>query len=309
MKYFLVLFIISAFLVSCDDEEGILNLGGPTMTVSVTPPDDFGTISGGAGEVFSFDVDITADEGFNVFRVNEIVDGSSTNLWERTRASGTDVTSFDTVFTYTLSAAYIDQNVQLELEVVDDEGETTTDIFTIEVTSTVRSFTQFLLVPPSDDEASKTFFSTTTGERYSVNDVEAGTNISSADIDFGYYYGQTNMATLQSPAQFPNNVGNSNASYNLADWNELNTTELKMTNISLEDFMANDDDVSFIQDAFTNASAGANSQMATNLVKDDIVAFKLDEDQGGKFGLIRVIEVKTGTGVDDGITIEVLIVE
>ena len=305
-NYFFILALVSGVLVSCDEDDG-LDFGGPDMTVFVTPADDAGVIEGGSGQEIEFDVSVTAEDGFNVFRVIEVINGTETTLWERTRATGTQVTSFDTTFMYTLSSAFIDQNVSLELEAVNDAGETTTEVFTIEVTGTVNAYTAVLLVPPLDSEESNTFFSAETGLTYSLNDVQAGT-INSDEITFGYYYGQTNEATILSPAQFPSTVGNANAQYNLSGWNDLNETQLVATTITPEQFMENDDDVSYIRDAFNNAGNGDN-QLVANLAEDDVLAFQLEEDDGGNYGLIRVTELAPGIESDKYIELEVLVVE
>jgi len=306
-NYFFILTLISVVLVSCDEDDP-LNFGGPEMTVFVTPADDAGVIEGSSGDQIEFDVSVTAEDGFNVFRLIEVVNGTETTLWERTRASGTQVTTFDTTFMYTLSSAFIDQNVSLELEAVDDASETESEVFTIEVTGTVNAYTTVLLVPPLANEESNTFFSAETGLAYSVNDVEAGT-ISSDQISFGYYYGQTNMATILSPAQFATTVGNANAQYTLSDWNVRNETQFVETDITPEQFMENDDDVSYIRDAFDNASDGTDNQLVTNLAKDDVIAFQLSEDDGGNYGLIRVTELLPGIESDKYIELEVLVVE
>lgn len=305
-NYFFIFVLLSGvFLVSCD-EEGGLNLGGPTMTIIVDPADDAGVITGGSGEEIEFEVSVTANDGFNVFRVRERVGGTSDILFERTRQTA-GVTSFDTTFTYTLQPEFIDQDVSLTLEAVDDAGETTTEVFTIDVTATVVSYTAVLLFPPTADEKSKTFFSTVTGLTYSVDDVEAGTGINSSEIDFGYYYGSDREASILSPAQFPQqDIG---PNYLLADWDQLNQTVLKLTDITLAEFQENDENVSFIQQAFDDAIAVGSDQIVPNLEVDDIIAFQLDEDRGEARGLIRVIGIISGTGVNDSIEIEVVVIK
>lgn len=61
---------------------------------------------------------------------------------------------------------------------------------------TVAEYEAVLLMAPVKNEdniigsrTSKTFFNADNGETYSVEDVQAGTDVTSADIDFGYFYG------------------------------------------------------------------------------------------------------------------------
>ncbi len=67
--------------------------------------------------------------------------------------------------------------------------------------------------------------------------------------------------------------------------------------------------MSFIQQAFDDAIAVGSDQIVPNLEVDDIIAFQLDEDRGEARGLIRVIGIISGTGVNDSIEIEVVVIK
>ncbi|MFW5761663.1 MAG: hypothetical protein ACOCXH_11850, partial [Cyclobacteriaceae bacterium] len=84
--YFFILALIAGVLVSCDEDDG-LDFGGPELIVTVDPADDAGVITGSSGEQIEFDVSVTAEDGFNVFRVRESVGGTTDILFERTRQS------------------------------------------------------------------------------------------------------------------------------------------------------------------------------------------------------------------------------
>ena len=49
--------------------------------------------------------------------------------------------------------------------------------------------------------------------------------------------------------------------------------------------------------------------IVTNLGVDDVLAFELDQDQGGNRGLIRITAVEPGIDANDYIEVEVLVVK
>ncbi len=81
---------------------------------------------------------------------------------------------------------------------------------------------------------SQTFFSADNGLTYSVEDVVSGASVTSAEIDFGYYYGTTNRASLASPAEYPREI------YDLtstgANWNDVNATAFRPISLTVEGF-------------------------------------------------------------------------
>ena len=101
---------------------------------------------------------------------------------------------------------------------------------------TVAEYEAVLLEAPLGDRTSKTFFNSKNGMTYTVQEVIDGNDISSADIDFGYYYGQTNEASIASPNDYPTNIQDLTSSG--ANWSALNATTFRTTNLTLDDFNA-----------------------------------------------------------------------
>ncbi len=165
----------------------------------------------------------------------------------------------------------------------------------------VAIYNPVLLVAPLKDpdnvvgsRTSKTFFNADDGETYSVEDVQAGTNVSSADIDFGYYYGASNRASLASPAQYPTAIYNLTSSG--ANWNDLNATSFRLTNNLLPsgfDAIGEADAARLVQEY---EIASNDEGEITNLTAGDFFAFKTVDE---RYGLIRVLSI-TGTDGSDG---------
>ncbi len=168
----------------------------------------------------------------------------------------------------------------------------------------VTSYATFLLASPTIEGNSETFFSTSTGERYSNNDVVTTNEPVSEKIDFGYYYGSTDEATIASPDSYPQEIYTG-----LAAWNNPNDTDFRATTMLPEDFAV----VSFSQGSDVEAEFEAGTELdnpgrAKGLQADDVIAFKTAD---GRFGLFKVVEIVDGNndgnfdGIQDGIEIEV----
>ncbi|MEK6480276.1 fasciclin domain-containing protein [Catalinimonas sp. 4WD22] len=162
----------------------------------------------------------------------------------------------------------------------------------------------FLLAAPDSDLMSETFFSSITGDVFTYNEVAGTDDAISASIDFGYYYGETNLATLASPDAWPTNA----ALYGgLEEWGTRNNTDFRLTNLTTEGF----DIIAASQGERVAAeyeigTPYTNTGRATALDEGLVVAF---QTEGGQFGLIKVVEIIGTDGSDDGIRLEVKVTE
>lgn len=168
----------------------------------------------------------------------------------------------------------------------------------------VTTYEAFLLAAPTGDEMSETFFSTSSGELYSFNEVISTTEPVSGTIDFGYFYGSTLEATLLSP---DNGNWTSTVGYDMNQWNMTNTTVFRTTTLLPEGFDAlassQGDD---IEAEFEAGTAVESPGRVPNLTADDVVAFQTED---GRFGLVKVVEVVGTDGSDDGLRIEVKVTQ
>ncbi len=165
----------------------------------------------------------------------------------------------------------------------------------------VAAYDAVLLAAPLKDpdnvvgtRTSETFFSADDGLTYSVEDVVRGASVNSADIDFGYYYGATDRASLASPAEYPKEI------YDLtstgANWNDVNATAFRpVNNFTLDDFDAitEADAARLVQEY--EISSGDVGQI-TDLAAGDLFAFRTVDN---RYGILRVLNI-TGTDGSDG---------
>ena len=164
------------------------------------------------------------------------------------------------------------------------------------------SFTAVLLAAPLGDKSSETFFSNPiTGDTYSVNEVNSSSAPISAFVDFGYYFGLTNGASVASPDSYP-----TTGFYDLEaeGWGVIKNTDFKTTNMEAAAFDAVDADAdpSDISGEFEAGADPDNTGRVTGLAVDQVVAFRT---QDGRFGIFKVVDLDEGTGADDSMTIDV----
>lgn len=312
-KFFNYIFALTAiaalgFMSSCsDDDETPTIEGAPTVSIIGDPDPNF---KDQAGKAISFTVKAEAPLGFNVFRVNKSIDGSNDLSYSieinrnDDEYTGNNVLSYP--FSYTLQGSEIGKDVVFTFQVVDDEENQ--DKLEVKLVTeapaeeSVAVYSAFLLVPPAGDKSTKTFFSSTDGKTYTVNEIN-GANPISPSIDFGYYYGENDKASLSAPENFPAKVFDLKAQ----GWSQYNETVFRPTGLSVSDF----EEIT-VYDKAALASAfelgdGESKGTITNLAVDKIYAFTTDDSKvgGSKFGLIRVKSIKEGAGINDGIDLEV----
>ena len=295
------------YLTSCDPGE-IINPARPTISFADESGNTLTSLDGIPGDEQTIVVTVEAEGGFNRLAWSLWIGTDSTFVDERSRG-----TSIDSVATFTLTYTHVDSLVGqapfMEFLAVDEEGQTATgtlNINTTEPPNPVTSYTAFLLAAPTDDQTSETFFSTIDGETYSMGAVLGTTEPVSAEIDFGYFYGQTSNATLASPAEYP-------FAYGQANWGTRNNTLFRTTSLdatAFDNIGANDgDDIAAAYEAGTAVTSG-NGEQARNLAVGQVLAFVTDADKasnGGKFGLIKVVSITGTSGSDGRIEIEVKI--
>lgn len=298
-NYFLSLFAFAAllFFASCGEDLELPDLGDPT--ISINPSD---SVSVAPGDTVDIEVTFSGvEEGTEAQVVSDAAGG--TFLPDNTVASGETVQfvvpqDAQAGGTYTLTFTVQGQNAQASEQLL------------VNVVVNVTQYEAVLLQAPVKNpdnvpgsRTSETFFSADDGNVYSVEDVVQGTNISSAGIDFGYYYGQTNEASLASPAAYPSTI------YDLgptgANWSTLNETLFRTTTLTSADF-----------DAFTVAQGdeiagefevgSGETQEITNLAEGSVYAFKTADE---RFGLLRIEEIVPGIESDKYIVINVKVTQ
>ena len=151
--------------------------------------------------------------------------GTPTEYDRATPAEGATVLTYE--FEYVLVEEEIGEDVYFDFEVDHMGAETSPQTITIITNSPpARSYTAVLVYSPTANIKSATFFSTDLGMTFSSDSVISSPAAISPSIDFGYYYGATDNASLASIAQYPALFAQS-----VDTWNTQNETQFLSTDL------------------------------------------------------------------------------
>ena len=217
------------------------------------------------------------------FTITVSMNGATpTTAFDTTDLSGESFEKEFSFFTSGLSGSSEKWTYTIE----DNRGRKTSTSYTITTsgsagTGTVNTFSTELL--GSYQNSNPGFYATTTGTRYFRN--TAVNN--QAAIDFVYFYGATNEATLAAPND-PD--ANSISDLKLNTWSTKNATVFKTTLLTAGAFDAitNSGDITTAYNSGTDTTPTSRANM---LAVGDVIAFKT---QAGKMGLIKVTALSAG---------------
>ena len=281
----------------------------PVQPASLLFNPDSTSFTGQPGETRSFQISASAPSGFVSLVVDKTVGtGSPVELANYPDDNADNVVVQQ--FTYTFDTTDVGQTVVLTITLSETGTAGVTkmiDVTTNPIPSpTARSYTAVLLYAPLGNLMGESFFSTNTGATYSPDSITNTSTALSPDIDFGYYYGTSNHASLASPEGFTSTV----FSGQVAGWNTLNDITFKLTDITPSQYteMSTFAD---IDDAYAAGSDPTTPNILTQLAADQVIAFATDpnKDGGSKKGLIMVSEISGTTGSNDYIKLEILVQE
>lgn len=294
-NYYLSVLAIASlgFMTSCGDDDEIEPEERPTIEFIGGTGFTSGDKSVPAGEQIT--TKVVARSGQSDTNLERFTIKVSTN-------GATPATLFDTTdlkgesFEYT--ASFFTQGVAgtsvYTYTIEDNKGRTSDNSYTITTTSTstgpLNTFSTQLL--GSYNNAAPGFFATSTGTRYFRN---TAINNQGA-IDFVYFYGASNQATLAAPND-PD--ANTISELKLNTWTTKNATTFKRTALTPQGFTAIAD-VNALQVAYNSGTDTTPTSRANMLAVGQVIAFKT---QAGKRGLIHVKALTPGA--DQSITIDV----
>jgi hypothetical protein len=271
----------------------------PSIALDEDNPDILnGTLNATVGRIFRLRYRYTFPAGFGQFKIILSVNGniSVTIVNELPPTQGLGVTdAIESFFDNT----YLGQELIYTLEVTDILGNTEQIVVPVElIQPPVIIYTSVILEVPSDDENSKSFFSTNIGSTYSLNDVSNTDGNLSKEIDFGYFYDDISMASLTGPGNYPSSI------YRLGpngeEWLTLNITNFRKTSLSNSEFDVLDENSQSEIEAIFEDASGDNILIISNLQEGDIIAFKTDlKNSKNPRGVFRVIGI-TGNSLQGG---------
>ena len=178
-------------------------------------------------------------------------------------------------------AAYV-----YKFTVTDNNDLSASESFTITVSGgPIKTWTTTLGSHQSNTGSS---FASITGEVFQMTEAKANSTL----IDFMYYYGASNLATIAAPDDADAaTVFTGTAA--LSTWTTKNSTRFKTTSLTAANFDAITDD----SDIVANATGAADTD-ENQLAVGNVIAFMTDPGKAGgsKMGLIKITTINTGAG-------------
>lgn len=258
--------VVGMGFTSCsDDEDAFINI-----TVEGNVPE---TLT--VGESLTINYSVVSSDRLDIieYLINNEVVGSVEDFTSNTSHTGS----------FTITAEEVG-TIYATIRVSDRKGKVEPRDFSIEVESNIESFTA-VLMGNYDDTEHGSFFSTVNGEVYMIT--PAGEN--SELIDFAYFYGSNNSATITAPDNDEViGTGDSKLYAPVAEWATRNATRFNQlfSGITVEEFDAMNNDALIV----ANTASDVDLKMANLLNKDALVAFITAD---GKKGIFKVADLDT----------------
>lgn len=275
------------FLYSCGEDEEVFDV--PVIT--------FSPVSGASvqvGEDLDVTVTVVAAGGFNVLRATN---GTQTVEFPR-GSQGVTMNADNTQaeVTITLGGEEVGEYT-VTFTAVDDQDQVTEATYMFTTTSPDALIqTEIIFAAPLGNGASYSFYSVDDNTLYRHNDVMGTTAPVSSTIDLCYYYGNTDQASIVSPAMFPAAI------FDISGWGTKNETAMiQVTNLSAEQFNALTTvaDVEAVLESVSNEDAYLGY---TGLSVNDIIAFETTSGTAGVF-IVRALN----TGFTGSIELEMIL--
>ena len=211
------------------------------------------------------------------------------------RAFGSQTSSFDTIISvntfsidFLLTAFPEAGSETVTFTITDAEGETASINLILTTEITLNFFEEVTL--GDQDNAIGSSFASIDGTVYSLAEAMAN----SEKIDFVYFYGATNKATLCAPSDDAAAQVYNNATTGVAMWATRNATKFIATETTAEEFDAIpvDNDTQVI-----TLATGAELSLINNLDHADAPKVLGFITAAGKSGLIKITEITVGNGL------------
>jgi len=276
--FFIGLAVLSVGLfTSCEEDETatgpsiqfITGTGVITADATVDVYDEFKfkcLVSSGSADLMSFDIkenNVSIGGSFPINSSDDIFDKVSFT------AEATIIVAETGTFTYTFIAT-------------DEDGLTETKTIVITVGTNINSYTD-KIIGANQNTTLGSSFASIDGTIYNMTNATANQN----KVDFVYYYGATNLATLAAP----DNADAQTIFTAISGWTTKNATKFGATTITGTAFDAIDNDTDII-----TAADGLTASDATDLAVGDVIAFVTASTSANasKKGLIKIVSIATG---------------
>lgn len=291
-NYFFTLLILLSLglLSSCEDTgEEVIIEPGPSITLSRTSA----TVT--AGEAATVDYSVIAESRLEVIRIYR----ENTLFDEVTDFVNND--SHTDILSYTTNSDEAGTTVTFRFEAEDRKDRVSNETFTITVEEDIPEIPvlsyEATLLGAQNNANTGSFYDADENQVYLLN----GARENAATIDFVYYYGATNLATLASP----DDPTIEEVLPQIEQFSVRNNTAVRRTDLSASDFDAIGSTDGFqISTIFETGTAPTEETRVNELSEGDVFAFRTADEQEG---LVRVSDIE-GTGAGR-ITIDVKVID
>lgn len=263
--------------------------------VKPTPKFDFITDAGytsanatvTAGSLVKIGIDASGSENLESVGVRTQVGSAQEAIFPLTSTGDSIITSLKTkdfTFEFEYQAGQLPTNERITVIVKMSNGTQTSKSIVLTVTAPAKPVTE-ALARQMGAQNNATF-----GSYYSMTDnvalLQAEANAAPASVDFIYYYGSSNLATLAAPddAQVVSVMGNTQ----LSSWSTKNATRFKK--VSGFDFDGLTESTALAEEI----AKGGLTSMANNLAQGDVVIFVTAGAQ--TYGVLKVVSISPASG-------------
>ncbi|ACF14716.1 hypothetical protein Ctha_2265 [Chloroherpeton thalassium ATCC 35110] len=302
----LVLLLVAASanftLTGCDDDDSSTGVDNTIPTISnvmvsvnsgtataITFTSNAASAEYWTGDVLSFSFQANDDDEVTAVKAM----AGTTELYNQTFEGSAQQTGL--TFTYTVGSSDTD----IIITVTDSDDEVATYTYTVNVAVAVTENSSITL--GAQENVTGSFCASIEGDVYTVSQVASASN--QEKVDFVYFYGSTNEATIASP---DDEAVATITTFGISDWTTKNSTVFKATTLGESDFN-NIGSVSELEAAYAEATDSYDpNTRANHLTESTVFAFATDADRGSKTGLVLVEELTANSTGSIKITIKVM---
>jgi hypothetical protein len=273
LQLFSLFAAISLFtMTSCNKEEDMVD-PAPTATIASSTP-----ATAKVGNEITIAASIVAQS-----KIKSIVTRHNNVDLDTKTSNFTNSTSDNYSFKYTIPSTAAGKDLAFTIVVTDskDRVVNTTHTVKVDAVGTVRTQSAKLIHGQSSTLGGSFYGTEAAGTIYMQADAKA----SAAKVDFLYFYGATNLATLAAPSDADAKTMYNNATTGLQTWSKLNNTKFKEVTMTKAEFDA------ATYTSIESTATGATATKINSLAANKVIGFITE---GGKKGLIFVNSV-TGT--------------
>jgi hypothetical protein len=295
------------FFTACDPEEEVGN-ENPSMTITTDPAD--GVI--GINQTVSFTVDVNAPAGFNTVRLTSASSATiDLNFPDNYKTEYTrndlGLTAEDTEATAEFSGLILPVGGEFTFTflAVDENGSSTEEEVIVTVNEpSLNEFTAQLLGGIQNDDAGS-FFDAVEGQVYTVSQAFQTENTVKNDLVF--WYGGTSgyaIGSVDDPMAQTAFDDQTNGEVNLENLNPKSLSRFKyiLADVDFDNIESYTD----ILSAFNDDGEDDQTRIP-NLAIGDVFGITLDDNRGGRIGLIEIENISGDTPATRSITINVKI--